>query len=328
MIRGEYGESTLLWQETLLAVQKDGKLSNLWKVLKVTKGSLYNRLKRMERAGLVINQNQRWHITEKGRTYSHTHRMPEARTIEARWHHITVAIAHKCPKLVWKKKFEGSIVKLYIPQLDEVVTFQLTPKTAQFNLRLQRTSNILTDVNKLHETSIKAVSRLEKHLKVRFVRPTDLGQRKLYSELAYLKTGLAESEMQKGRKIWFYSWEDDGKPRFLFDKSKGNPEFENVGKTVDDDALETAWFLEKLASGELREQLEEAQDRAKSEADFAKVDELQCLIQITEGIFEKDIIKISVALGFFSKLNLVKASQLNNLLIDTFEWYRDGERNG
>lgn len=238
------------------ALINEGSITKLAKTLKISKSSVLSRLKIFERNGWAYSNFGAWELTKKGLRAGLGDGGGKTRTVELRPHHLTVSIIHKMNQKLWLKKFSGTSLKLYVPAIDEEINFVFTPKGVQFNLVQEKTGNLVREVKEINSQIFNIVIKLENHTKAHFVRPSDLGIKKLYQELAYLNTGLAESEIQEGRKIWLYNWEADGKPRFIFDKSK-QAEFELTGKYVDDDSLETAYFLEKLGTGEFREALQE-----------------------------------------------------------------------
>lgn len=238
------------------ALKTDGSPTKLAELLKISKSSVRSRLKIFERNGWAISNFGAWELTKKGVRAVLGDGGGKTRTVEIRPHHLTVSIVHKMDKEIWKKNFVGTMIKLYIPKIDKEIDFRFTPKGVQFNLVQQKTGNLVREIREINSQVYEIILKLERHTKAHFVRPSDLGIKKLYEELAYLNTGLAESEIQEGRKIWLYNWEADGKPRFVFDKSK-QAEFELTGKYVDDDTLETAYFLEMLGSGEFREALQD-----------------------------------------------------------------------
>ena len=118
--------------------------------------------------------------------------------------------------------------------------------------------------------------------------------------------------------------------RFLFDKSS-KPEFELLGKTVDDDVLETAYFLEELGSGSLRSNLEdmksirayipEVADALNVLSNGFNTEEKLCS-QIGELLMERHYPLIPMKLRALRIFNKPKADEIK-LLIDEVKLFNE-----
>lgn len=254
--------------EQLLYILKDNSsLTMISEACKKSKSTIHGRLKILEKKGFVFQHNKQWHLTESGikkaQKKTRTNDPPCAQTrttkrIMGRSHKQIIFLAHKEDEGLWMRKFQGSMVSCFVPGLNRKVDFQFTIKGVQFQLQKPPMSDVMDHVVGYHDSARKAAVFLERRFKIKLVRPSDLGVRKAYGELAFMATGMAEKEIEAGRRIWLYSWEGDGKPRILFDKSKGSAEWELAGKTLEDDAIETANFLEVLNNGEFRKAFDNA----------------------------------------------------------------------
>lgn len=246
-----------------VALQKDSSLTMISKRLGKNKANVYRSLCRLKKKGVVFQHNKHWYLAKGERTTiggEGTHKDNNYRTtgVLVRPHHAVICVAHRTERSLWERCFRGRLVKVWVPCEGVELSFQFTRVGVQWVARLPKSRDVLGDGISYHLHTARVVAWLERRFGCRFVRPCDLGVEKLYSELAYIRSSWAHSEVASGRRIVLYNWKDDGKPRFLFDKSCG-AEFEEVGVTVDDDAVETAFFLEKLGSGELREAFGQAE---------------------------------------------------------------------
>jgi len=251
-------------RKVLDAVLHNSSLTLISKDLGKDTGNTHKVLRRLEEAGLIFQHNTHWHIDDAGelalskeisnfeKTEIEGRGLQKNRNVLARPHHITICTAHKMDRDVWEDKYRGNMVEVWVPSLNRTLHIQFTRIGVQFVLQQSTSKNVMKGIADLHKKCRRIVTFIERKYKIRLVRPSDLGMCKLYSELAYLQTSWAEREIGTGRRMWLYNWKDDGKPRFVFDKSK-SAELELTGGTVDDDAIETSFFLEKLGNGEVRE---------------------------------------------------------------------------
>lgn len=244
------GHPKKLSELLLTALESTSTLKGLVLSLDKDKRNVYKCLQRLQNKNLVFKKGRNYYLLGKRTPFRGGGTQKDTRKVLARHHNITIVVVHRESESSWNRH-QGNMVKCFIPQLHRQVHIQFTKTGVQFHLEGVITKD-LSGVVDLHRRVSIVVNFIERRYKIRLVRPSDVGVRKLFQELAYLGTSWAEKEIGTGRRIWLYNWKDDGKPRFLFDKSKGS-EFELHGLTVDDDAIESAFFLEKLGSGEFRE---------------------------------------------------------------------------
>lgn len=254
------------WLEVLDVLTKNHALSTISKKLGRHNSNVKNTLNTLMKKGWVQQQNSQYFLTTKGQKVMSDPPPPtplitldtkKGQQISTRLHHVTIAVTHKIDPVAWKLRYQGTITKLKVPSLNAEYHFQFTRTAIQFTLQQERSNNLLQDVSIIHKKVSRIIRFLERRYNIKLVRPTDVGMKKLYSELAYLKTSWAQKEIASGRRIWLYEWTEEGKPLVLFDKSENSAELELVGNKVDDNAIETAYFLKKLYSGAIREDLEE-----------------------------------------------------------------------